>query len=517
MMNKIRIDDRDRLTIRSGIIFLLLAHLYRWTNAIYNHDSLLIYQIDNDWQISLGRILVPFYAFLRGRVVSPVMCAVCGSVFLLAAMVLIVRMLDIKKEVSVVLLCGMLVTHETLTFLNASFLFVYDADMLALLFSVLAVYFMQAKGGRLHWLGSAFCIAASLGLYQSYLEVTLVLAQICILKRLLDGEEIQSLWKDGLRCIGAIVAGGLLYMICLHMTLNVTGDQLANNYNSLLRMKDLVHADFIRLLGRTWKRGFSYLRAPEAIHRKASALMNLCLGLCAAALLLFHAVREKWGKAHALLILFLIIVMPLSFNISYLLSGGLKHGIMTYSNVLYFVMIIMGMDRMRNNVSQTHKAVNTAMKLMLSVLIFNHISFSNALYVRKALEYDATMSLMTRLAVQMEKTEGYKIGETPVAILGVLDESPMNMERPGFQFVKDLWVGTKHNFSISYYETYEAEFKYILGYPVNLVPEDDTKQYMAMDEVKRMPVFPYEGSVKMVGDTMVIKLSEDMRTERQRY
>ena len=116
MMNKIRIDDRDRLTIRSGIIFLLLAHLYRWTNAIYNHDSLLIYQIDNDWQISLGRILVPFYAFLRGRVASPVMCAVCGSVFLLAAMVLIVRMLDIKKEVSVVLLCGMLATHETLPF-----------------------------------------------------------------------------------------------------------------------------------------------------------------------------------------------------------------------------------------------------------------------------------------------------------------------------------------------------------------------------------------------------------------
>ena len=38
-----------------------------------------------------------------------------------------------------------------------------------------------------------------------------------------------------------------------------------------------------------------------------------------------------------------------------------------------------------------------------------------------------------------------------------------------------------------------------------------------MDEVIQMPVFPYEGSVKIVEDTLVIKLSEDMRTEKQRY
>lgn len=515
--NKISIDNRDRLVIRSGIIFLLIAHVFRWTNAMFNHDSLLIYQIDTGWQISLGRILVPLYASLRGRVVSPVICAVCGSAFLLMAMMIIVRLLDVKKEVSVVLLCGMLATHETLAFLNASFLFVYDADMLALLFSVLAVYFMQAEKIRFHWPAAVCCIATSLGLYQSYIEVTLVLIQICIIKRLLDGEDTKSLWKYGLGCIAAVLAGGLLYVICLKVTLNVTGEPLAENYNSLLRMGSLFHTDFIHLLKRTWRRGLTYLRAPEAMHREFSALMNFGLGLSAAALFIAHAVRAKWGRAQFLLILFLAAVMPLSFNISYLLSGGLKHGLMTYSNVLYFVLVIMIMDRMENSTGQVRKTIYAAMSVMLSVLIFNHLSFSNSLYVRKSLEYDATKSLMTRLTARMEKTEGYKIGETPVAILGVLDESPLNMEKPGLDFVKDHWIGTGHNFSISYYETYDAEFKYILGYPVNLVPENDTKQFMTMDEVIQMPVFPYEGSIKMVGDTMVIKLSEDMRTERQRF
>ena len=512
-----QIENRDRLAIKSGIIFLLLAHLYRWTNAMFNHDSLMVYQIDWGWQISLGRIWVPLYAYLRGRIVSPVLCAACGSIFLLAAMIIIVRLLDLHRHSSVILLCGLLATHETLAFLNASFLFVYDPDMLALLFCVLAAYFTQAEKIRFHWLASIICMAAGLGLYQSYIEVTLVLIQILILKRLIEGEKTGSLWAYGLRCIGAVIAGALLYLLCLAVTVNITESQLSNDYNSLLQMKSLVSTDLISLLWKTWMQAFSYLLSPEAIHRTISAFLNACLGLAAAGLLVSHALKEKWGRAQYLLALFLMIVLPLSMNVSYLLSGGLKHGLMTYSYVLYFVMIIMIMDHTGSVSGGTVKKVKTGMSLTLSVLIFNHISFSNALYVKKGLEYDATLSLMTRLVTQMESTEGYEVGKTPVVILGVMGESPLYRERPGFRFVNDTWAGDAHHFGISYYETYTSEFTYILGYPINLLPEENTKKYMSMDEVIQMPVFPYEGSVKIVEDTLVIKLSEDMRTEKQRY
>ena len=484
---------------------------------MFNHDSLMVYQIDWGWQISLGRIWVPLYAYLRGRIVSPVLCAACGSIFLLAAMVIIVRLLDLHRQSSVILLCGLLATHETLAFLNASFLFVYDPDMLALLFCVLAVYFTQAENIRFHWLASILCVAAGLGLYQSYIEVTLVLIQILILKRLIRREKTGSLWVYGLRCIGAVFAGALLYLACLAAVVTVTESQLSNGYNSLLQMKSLVNADLIPMLWRAWKQAFLYMLSPEVMHRTISAFLNASLGLAAAGLLISHALREKWGQAQYLLVLFLIVVLPLSMNISYLLSAGLKHGLMTYSYVLYFVMIIMIMDHAESASGGTVKKIKTAMGLMLSILIFNHIGFSNALYVKKGLEYDATLSLMNRLVTRMESAEGYEVGKTPVVILGVMDESPLYRERPGFRFVNDMWIGDAHHFGISYYETYKSEFTYILGYPINLLPEENTKKYMSMDEVIQMPVFPYEGSVKIVGDTLVIKLSEDMRTERQRY
>ncbi len=513
----IQIENRDRLTIKSGIIFLLLAHLYRWTNAMFNHDSLLIYQIDWGWQISLGRIWVPLYAYLRGRIISPVLCAACGCFFLLAAMVIIVRLLDLRRQSSVILLCGLLATHETLAFLNASFLPVYDVDMLALLFCVLAVYFTQAENIRFHWLASILCVVAGLGLYQSYIEVTLVLIQILVLKRLIKGEKTGPLWTYGLRCIGAVFAGALLYLVCLAVTVNIAELQLSNGYNSLLQMKSLVNADLMPLLWRTWTQAFSYMLSPEVMHRTISAFLNVCLGLAAAGLLIFHALREKWGREQNLLVLFLIIIQPFSINVSYFLSGGLKHGVMTYSYVLYFVMIIMIMEHTESISRSPAGKIKTAMGLMLSILIFNHISFSNALYVKKGLEYDATLSLMTRLVTRMENVEGYEVGKTPVVILGTMDDSPLYKERPGFRFVNDMWAGDFHHFGISYYETYISEFTYILGYPINLLPEENTIKYMSMDEVIQMPVFPYEGSVKIVGDTMVIKLSEDMRTERQRW
>ncbi len=510
-----RIDDRDRLTIRSGIIFLLLAHLYRWTNAIYNHDSLLINQIDSRWQISLGRIWNPLYVYLRGRIVSPVTCAVCGSVFLIAAMLLTVRLLDIRRKSSVILLCGMMATHETLAFVNSGFLLSFDLDMLALLFSVLAVWFSR-KEIRMHWLLMVICLTACLGLFQSYLEVTLVLIQILILREMLAGESADKLWGYGIRCIIALIAGGAVYLICLRLVLRLSGVQAANTYNGLMQIKDLIGADLLSLLKKTWLLGFRYMCSPETMHRGVSAALNIILGLAAGGLLLVYSRRQKWKPGHYVLLLFLAAVMPLSMNVSYFLTSGMKHGLMTYSFVMYFVLVIMVFDVCLADQAGWQSRFHILPKLGLAVLIFNHISFANALYVKKDLEYDAALSLMTRLTYRMETTEGYVVGETPIAVLGVLDDSPLSVERGGFAFVNDMFVGTMHRFGLSYLETYGLYFRNILGYPVKMVPEDDLKDVMQIKEVMEMPVFPYEGSVKMVEGTLVIKLSEDMRTEKQR-
>lgn len=112
---------------------------------------------------------------------------------------------------------------------------------------------------------------------------------------------------------------------------------------------------------------------------------------------------------------------------------------------------------------------------------------------------------MNRITARMEETEGYVLGETPVAIIGSLSESDMMVSREGFE---GFGTGTYENSSLTYYKTYEKYFDFVAGYPVNLLEEEEALKLAEKDEVQSMPCFPDMGACKMIDGTMVIKLSE---------
>ena len=111
--------------------------------------------------------------------------------------------------------------------------------------------------------------------------------------------------------------------------------------------------------------------------------------------------------------------------------------------------------------------------------------------------------------------EDIVIGCDTVVILGDADENPVVTERGGFRFT-DEWLVRDHRMAVSYYQTYELYFANILGYRINLVDIRNVAPYLTLDEVRKMPVFPLPGSVRMVGDTLIVRLSEDIRPEELR-
>ena len=54
--------------------------------------------------------------------------------------------------------------------------------------------------------------------------------------------------------------------------------------------------------------------------------------------------------------------------------------------------------------------------------------------------------------------------------------------------------------SIDYY------FDYILGFPINVVSNDERNEIMEKQEYQEMPVYPQEGYIKYIDDVLVIKL-----------
>ena len=79
------------------------------------------------------------------------------------------------------------------------------------------------------------------------------------------------------------------------------------------------------------------------------------------------------------------------------------------------------------------------------------------------------------------------------------------MERSGFEAINDFDF---YVYSITYEQTYPWFFHMILGDPIRMADEAERMALAYSDEVLSMPVFPAEGSLKMVGETLVIRIGE---------
>ncbi len=511
-------DKKKRyLILFSSLAFLLAAHSYRWMNAMYAHDSLTVIQDDAAWQISLGRIWNPLYVWLRGRIVAPGNVALFASAFLILSSALVIRTLRLEKPLPVVLCCGFLATFETLAFVNGMFLLSLDLDMLALLFAALAAWFLTGPKRVWRYAAGVVSVAAMLGLFQSYIEVTILLVCLELLRETLEGGDAKKLFLKGLCCSGLLVLGGILYFLCLSAVLKATGIAPAETSNGLVKMKTLTVPSVLSLSWDAWKSTLRYLFFQPAIAHPELSRWGYCiLGLLSVSGIVRIAVKKRLGAGSLALAAFLLLIMPLGGNAVHVLSLGFKHSLMNYSFVFFSVLAVMVFDMAGADGSAAVRIARRAFPLLCAVLLLNHVLFANQWYTRNDLSSRAGISFMTRLVTHMEETEGYETGRTPILILGHVDENPEAYRSEGLRIADDPWVGTNHSLAVSYYGTYEHMFRYILNYPVNMVPLGEVAGYLDDPGIRAMPVYPERGSVRMVDGVLVIRLSEDLRPEELR-
>lgn len=161
-----------------------------------------------------------------------------------------------------------------------------------------------------------------------------------------------------------------------------------------------------------------------------------------------------------------------------------------------------------------HNAVGIARRITVqngvavlgAIILFNGVVYSNQIYFRKELEYQATNAVMNRVVSSMESVEGYVPWETPIAFAGRLDQSNTLLKRPEFDHLRGM--GLESNLAVTYYSTYGWYLEIILGYPMNLLPEASAQRLASTSEVRNMPAFPKPDYCQMLDGTLVVKLSE---------
>ncbi len=497
----------------------LAAHGYCYFNLLFSHDALHLVQDSNSAvaQIGLGRFLNPLYLQLRGSICSSSLIGILSLCYLTISIWLMIMLLDIKQKLLIFCACGILTANTAITFLNASYIGTADVYMLALLLSVAAAYI--AAQYRYGFLCSPILLCMSLGLYQSYLQVTVFLCMLSIVKLLLENKPIKTTIFTAAKLLFALLSGLLLYKAVFQYTLTLTGVDIMDSYNGLANVGQFENlAALWQLTKQTWLYPLQYYMTPQISNSQAIAVFNVILGVLLLLSLARILIRRSSSPGKLLLLGCLIFLMPFGINVVYFIANGMEHALMIYSFFLVYLFLLYTLDV---NISipakkQNQEQTNTPQVfsdiprwiavVCLICVIFHNINFSNQLYLKKDLEFQSTLSVMTRIVDRMEQTDGYILGQTPVILVGSLYNSPLSQERPGFEEITGL--GCSQNFSTTYYLTYQWYFEQILAYPIQLLDPDEASAFLQYHAVQSIPVFPQKGCCALLDDVLVVKLSD---------
>lgn len=503
--------------------FGLLAHAYQYFNPNFSHDALWRIYTPGHFSLffSVGRLLTPFYNYIIGKNVAiPWIIGILSIAYTGFTAYYIIKTLEIRKKIVIGAICAILITEHSLAALNASFFYTADVYRFSALLAVLAVYLFEKF--RYSYILSAGLILCSLSFYQANLALSVGLVLIVIVKKVLESFSWQQILSYVKKALFAGSAGLLMYLIILYLVKEKAGIVLHAHagINDIGNFSDI---SIISLIANTYKNYFGFYVKEQWYLPIRIKLLHLLLSVASILALVYLISKRKENNWNVLLAALAVIFMPFAFNLTYFTSkGSVSQAHTQYAYVCLYIFWGMLFEKIwdcwngadKRKFAFTRNLSGGCLIISLLLIISNNLVFSNSIYMRRQLSYDATYSAMTRVVYAMESTEGFAVGQPMVIIADEGGEDGFNSYLDPFRtggngFSKFSEIrGFQKNTSLTYFDTYVLFLNTILGVPVNLVDESERQNIVEKEEVKEMPVFPSPGYCKVVDGVMVVKLQE---------
>lgn len=485
-------------------IWGLIAHAYGLLNLTISHDSLNEFFASSGdilHRVKLGRFMVPVYQFIfHGRVSLPWLNGLLSLCWLSISVWLITYIFSISDKIQIILIAGIFTVNITVTALTATYIHDLDADMFAVMLSVYMV-FLWYKGGKKSWIGIPLLVMV-LGFYQSILSVAITLIMICSILSLLQGENASKVVLKGLQAIGIIFIAGVIYLLAVKISCLITGAELSTDYNGLTNLfepKGGVWQYFKLILITYYEWLMVFSRSSRSIYE--TFILHILLAIPVIASVIHAIGRKKLPISSRILVLILGALLPLGMNISCVADGGMVHDLMLYAVWLIYLLAILMTEWYATSSPKSKKFPKlcyVAVCAVLFLILITDVQTANSAYVKKDLERQATLSVMSTVNAEMNMADDYVAGKTKVAFVGT-PPTGINKIFPNLTHITGL--GSKA--PITYVETYNSYFQFILQTPLLQSKEDVPKSF-----TDNMKAFPEQGYIQWYDDVLVVKLSD---------
>lgn len=352
-------------------------------------------------------------------------------------------------------------------------------------------------------------MSLSLGIYQAYIPITISIFVLLLIRRALEGET--SFWKlvrQGLYYCGALVLGLLLYYLFLKISLVLYGTSLSN-YQGVDNMGKLALGDIPRLVKEAI---YSVCMLPVKGYcglagMKLIKLAYLLLGIFSAVLIGYILLIKVRKADIAVLTILLCLIFLLAVNFIVIMCPDTWiYTLMVYAFVLLPCVPLVLIECLPEKNTQPkwmQRVMHKGVVLGVAVMIFCYAYEANVSYTALYYANRQVENYLNSIVVQIRMTEGFDT-EKEWAFIGDIEDPLLNCywqyetRYGGNEFTEWLLNRYSRNTWIQNY----------YGYSVPSASEDKIVELSNTEEVKNMPCWPNEGSIKIVDDTVIIKFQD---------
>lgn len=503
------ISPAQRAAFFGCLIAGLLVHLYAFTNLIPNSDGLSrVYDLQ---QMTVsGRWFLHYASALNNFTQMPMAIGLLSLILLGLAAALTADLLNIHSALLGGLSGAVMAAFPCLGY---AFLYMFTASAycLSILLAVLSVWL--ARRGKASWLLGVLALALSMGTYQAYVTVAIGLSLLVVLKETLDpSATLKGTWKLGLRLVGVLAAGAVLYYAILMVFLKVKDLELLSYLGMDAASSGYPLGQLPSLVIAAYKQMISFFFLPGAANAFATPLLAvidlLALALGAACVLLRLRAGELWRELwRPLGALAMLALLPLGINFGQLLSPyNPPTPLMKYAFVAVYLAVILLLQRADEVSARERGLLAGGAAVWAVVLLLFCLNTNNLLYTASAQAHRATESYLTRLFARVESCPGYQPG-TEVAFVGAIPADQLQAQIPSYLQV-DHYSVPRDNVAVLNKHIYY----YLQDWLNTPVVEPDEETMIAIagtPEFAAMPLYPAQGSVALVDGRVVVKLQEE--------
>lgn len=514
---KISYNKEKRTIFLVTIITSMIVHFQLYALMITGPDTLInsMYHQADIWEAMLLRFGLDFMQGIKGNIVSPILATLISSIFLGITVNLVIDILEIKNKYLKYITALVFVVAPNIS-ATLTFFYCSDAYLLGMLLATLSVYLIKKYENK-KWIiaVSGLLIALAMGMYQTYLSVTMVLCISTVIIDLLNNKDKKKIFINIFRYILMGIIGIILFYALSHITLLIKNLPVSS-YSGANSIGIKTLLGLPQLLPEAYQSFFGYYFYDKIIPNIiwGTNIFYIIIFTIILISIIYIIIKNKIYKKiiNTILILIFIIIAPICFGIIEIMVPSVDIHILMACSMIYIFPIFFKILEIlpKDIISRIFEYIVVFCSL---VIIWNYMWQDNASYIAIKSMQNQAESTVLRIMTQIEQLDEYNT-ETPVLFWGglennlYLDRSKAPTEAKKIYnrtwgFISDtptIWLGNFDSWRKILYE--------YVGANVNLISSDKKEEILETEEFKNMKYYPEKDSIKIINNTVVVKLSD---------